>query len=488
MRNTVIISDIHLCEVEPGSGPWMRYRQRPYLPDAEIAQLFDALRERMRGEELSVVLNGDVFDFDAPRVVGQTSMFHDLPRDAEHGVPALAAILDDHPLFLEALGRLLDAGHELIFVSGNHDVLLTLPEVRALLSARLVEGTLALRSRASATSADRSAIAARIHFRAWFHKTNDGILIEHGHLYDPYCSYRYPMAPYRTGSRTIMGTMGSIGSRLLVSQLGYFNPHVDDSFMMSSTGYFLHWVRYYLWSRRSIALIWACGTARVLWSLYRARQGPSRAHFRGNLLACARETGEPVSAIGRHARLIEPPAEDRLLRVVRELWVDRVFILLASAVIAAALLFALGLPWGLLALALPPLMFVMYDRLAPKPPLSDTWSRVGRVMRRVAQVHRARAVVFGHTHHAEGAWEGDAFYGNAGSWSAATTDHHGNEIRIGPRPLIWLRVDERGDLYGGLYTWKAGAFEPRVVREREEEASPESAESRKLDARVPSVG
>ena len=41
MLHTVAISDIHLCELEPGDGLWMRYRQAPYSPDSEVAAMLD---------------------------------------------------------------------------------------------------------------------------------------------------------------------------------------------------------------------------------------------------------------------------------------------------------------------------------------------------------------------------------------------------------------------------------------------------------------
>ncbi|HMY22069.1 MAG TPA: hypothetical protein PKA58_37345, partial [Polyangium sp.] len=88
MRHTVVISDIHLCEVEPGSGEWMRYRQRASIPDAEIGKMLEDLCETVGEEPLTLVLNGDIFDFDAPRVVDGSSQYHDLPRTAEHSVPA----------------------------------------------------------------------------------------------------------------------------------------------------------------------------------------------------------------------------------------------------------------------------------------------------------------------------------------------------------------------------------------------------------------
>jgi hypothetical protein len=468
MHHTVVISDIHLCEVEPGEGPWMRYRQRPFLPDDELARMLDALRASVRGHRLTLVLNGDVFDFDAPRVIGDESLFHDLPRLAEHAVPQMAAILDDHPVFVAALGRVLAEGHTVVFISGNHDVQLTLPEVRALLSARLIEAAVASSRLRADDTALRAQVRARVLFRAWFHMTGDGVLVEHGHLYDPYCSYRYPMAPYRSGRREIMPTMGSVGTRVLVARLGYFNPHVDSSIMMTKLGYLRHWARYYALSRRSISLIWAYGTARVLGTLVRTRERPCAARFRGNVFACARETGQPASSIARHARLFEPPADGRLWRIVRELWIDRLSVALLGLALGIVWMARAGWPWALLGALGPSLVFV-YERLVPKVPIEETWLRVGSVARRIAELHAARAVVFGHTHHAKGSWEDDIFFGNSGSWSAAFRDDACAEPIFDERPLIWLTSDERGALFGGLWAWKDGTLQPRVVRERPDE-------------------
>ena len=72
MRHTIAISDIHLCEVERTSGLWMRYRQARYSPDNDLATMLDTVREKVRaggpGDQICLVLNGDIFDFDAPRV------------------------------------------------------------------------------------------------------------------------------------------------------------------------------------------------------------------------------------------------------------------------------------------------------------------------------------------------------------------------------------------------------------------------------------
>ncbi|WP_437616128.1 hypothetical protein WMF20_20520 [Sorangium sp. So ce834] len=463
----------------------MRYRQAPYSPDSEVAAMLDALRDEMkqgtaRGagrHELTLVLNGDVFDLDAPRVIDQKSVFHDLPRSAEHAVPAMKAILADHPVFIEALGRVVADGHTVVFISGNHDVQLTLPEVRDLVRSRVVEAALAAlggASRAGSSSPAgapeaeraRAALGARVVFRAWFHKTPDGIIVEHGNQYDAYCSYRYPMVPFGRKPGEIQPTMGSLVCRLLVSRMGYFNPHVDSSFMLSAFGYLAHWARYYLFSRRSLAGAWALGALRTVVELVRRREPERRARLRECLAAAAQETGAPLRAVARHARLFAPPAEDRLGLVARELWLDRAA--LALLAVAVALVWLLLAPiWLAPAALVAPAGLVVYERLVPKLPLEATWQRVSRAARQVARAHRARAVVFGHTHTPEGSWEGGLFFGNTGSWSAAFEDIACTKPVFAARPLVWLRSEpgagSSARLSGGLVTWKNGRFEARTA-------------------------
>jgi UDP-2,3-diacylglucosamine pyrophosphatase LpxH len=451
-QHTVVISDIHLSEAEPGTGLWMRYRQREFSPDREIADMLGALSSEVRREALTLVLNGDVFDLDAPRVVGEESVFHDLPRDAEHAVPAVRAILDDHPLFVEALAGVLRDGHRVIFIAGNHDVQLTLTEVRDAITARLVDAALERGARVS-----RERLAAQIGFRSWFHHTDDGIVIEHGSQYDPYCCYRYPMAPFSKDSRQIQPTMGSLATRLLASRLGYFNPHVDSSCMLSAVGYVGHWARYYLFSRRSLAFVWISGAVRTVLELVRCRDRGTRARHRANILACARETGASPRLIAAHARLFARPAEDRLGQVARSLRLD-----LLALVTAAALFCALWLMLAprnyVAAAALLPALVVVYQLLSPKFSIERTWRRVRRAARKVAEIHGARAVVFGHTHHPEGRWQGGVFFGNTGSWSAAFCDIACTEPLYRERPLVWLTSDGSRELRGGLCSWQEGRF------------------------------
>ncbi|HSO00391.1 MAG TPA: hypothetical protein VLS89_18995, partial [Candidatus Nanopelagicales bacterium] len=433
MRHTVAISDIHLCEQEPGEGFWMHWRRAAYAPDQDIAAMLDALRAEVRGADLELVLNGDVFDFDAPRFLQGRSLYHDFPRDAAHDAPALEAILDHHPGFVDALGRVLADGHTLVVVSGNHDAQLTLPEVRDVLRRRLVRAALA-----TDPGLNGDALAARVVFRAWFHKTPDGIVLEHGNQYDPYCSFRYPMEPWGRTPGLIQPTLGSLAFRFMIARMGYFNPHVDETFMLTPMGYIAHWARYWLFSRRSLLAIWASGAARTLLRLVRSRDPGQKDRRHACLLAAARETGAPFPALVRHARLFARPVEDHPGLIARQLWLDRAALLLLALLLAAAWL--LVVPAALApAAVVAPAAFLTYELSTRRPPLGSSWRGIRGAARAIARAHRARAVIFGHTHNPEGTWEDGVFYGNTGSWSSAFADEACTKPLCSERPLIWLR-------------------------------------------------
>lgn len=458
MRHLVAISDIHLSEVEPGTGLWMRYRQKEYAPSVEIAAMIGELLERVRGDDLTLVLNGDVFDFDAPRVHNGRSEHHDQPRDAEHAVPAAVAILRDHPDLVTALGRVVAEGHKVVFVSGNHDAPMTLPEVRAVVRDAVLRSARDL-------GGEGDEIARRVEFYAWFYRTEEDVLFEHGHQYDSFCSFRYPMAPYGKKKGLIQPTLGSLLARFYMARLGYFNPHVDATFMLSLRGYLRHWVKYYMLSRRSQVGVWFHGALRSMYSLIVHRDPGDRARHAENLAAAAAETGAPLRTVARHARLFAPPGEDMLWTCMRELWLDRVLFAGAAVSCVAGWLLSRQHTFGVLA-TLGPVAMAAVELTKPKTTLEDNWRKVQRRARQVAKVHEARAVVFGHTHTPEGAWEEGVFYGNTGSWSAAYRDVACKEPLFEERPLVWLRA-EGGELSGGLCVWKSGSFRTMTPEPRE---------------------
>jgi len=53
---------------------------------------------------------------------------------------------------------------------------------------------------------------------------------EHGQQYDLYGSYRYLLWPVvqQGGQDVIDVSMGNLSNRMLMSKMGYFNPHASD--------------------------------------------------------------------------------------------------------------------------------------------------------------------------------------------------------------------------------------------------------------------
>ena len=174
------------------------------------------------------------------------------------------------------------------------------------------------------------------------------------------------------------------------------------------------------------------------------------------MLAAARETGASFIDIARQVRLFARPAEDRLVVVAREFWVDR------FSLGALTLLFILG--WfvgshGAFAVgaAVVPALLLTYEISMPKPGLAETWRRVQALAARVARVQKARAVVFGHTHRPIGEWRDGVFLGNSGSWSPAYYDLECTKPISATRPVVWLTSHE-GALTGGLFGYSRGQF------------------------------
>lgn len=471
MRHTLVISDVHLCEGVPGNDLWMRWRQEPYFPDDEFGALIDAVLAEVgsSGDTVELVFNGDLFDFDAGRVIDGKAQFEDLPRIEPVAVDQIDRILLDHPGYVGALGRLLRAGHQVVFVNGNHDPQIGFPAVRERLRKRLAE------------AAGSETYGEHVQFRAWFHQTPDGIHIEHGNQYDTYCAFRYPMTPFlppeRGKHREIHATVGSLAFRYLGARLGYMNPHVDDSFLLSLDEYIAHWAKHYLFSDHSLAMTWLRGAFTVVSRVAFRRDPGSPDRAEVDVEAAAHETGCDPDEVRQHRALFAPPAEESLHRVVREFWVDRMVLAGLSTIAIATPIFVRNRTAVSVAVGLP-LLFAAYELATPKVTLDDGYENIAKRAEKIAEIYGLRAVIFGHTHVPYGRWTDGVYYGNSGTWSAAYRDLEGAAAEPAHRgkPVIWLR--SQGDrLEGGLYRWTRGHLLPDFER-----TSTRLDESRAADA------
>ncbi len=439
--HTVVISDVHLCQVVPSDGLWMRYRNARFSPDAEIAAMLDGVRAGMgEGDDLEIVLNGDVFDFDAPPVIDGEVTFLDQGRGEDAAVQTIERILDDHAELAAALAHAVARGEHLIIMVGNHDTQVVFPGVQAAIRRRIGE---------------------RILFRPWFHLSTTGIHLEHGNQYDPYCSYRFPTRPFAADGKSIQPTMGSLTFRNLASRLGYFNPHIDSTFMLTVPDYVRHWATYYLFTRRELVLAWVKGSIRTFIANWKSRTPADAAQTERLLREVASETALAPDLLQRQVALFVPPSQEARFQVFRELWLDRALMLLIALGVAAAFLAAKGEWASLKAAAAAATVILVYEILVPKPTLDDMYKHVDACEKKVLGIYGRKAIVFGHTHIPLGEWTADGcFIGNSGTWVAGFKDIACTEPTMRGKPVIWLRGEAEGPLEGGLYRWTEGAFVP----------------------------
>jgi UDP-2,3-diacylglucosamine pyrophosphatase LpxH len=454
MRHTLILSDLHLWQLTDHDDMWMRYRHRQFAPDAQLVALVERVYAQIGSDPLELVLNGDIFDFDIPPVIAGHATPAPSPRTGEQASARLAAILDDHELFIAALVRVLSRGDRVVFVSGNHDIQLSLPEVQECLIARI-------RSRLPAgffhnpdsRDCESDRLSEQLQFFPWYYQSADGVHIEHGNQYDLYCSVLDPAAPL-CPRKQLRPNAGGLLIEHLIGHLGYFNPNVESTFLLTTREYVTHWQTYYKRSKRSLVGTWFFGSLRVVWQLARnyGLSGGSAVHWPRARHARA---SEPTRCGEReHAALFALPDVRAAMRL---LCIDRALLLLVVLASLALALLSVALAVPLFAVMIA-LLYCLRSR-APASDLDEVSAHVDKSARAIARIYGARAVVFGHTHKASGVWAGGVFFGNSGTWAPMYHDIACTIPVETSRPLLWLRTDDQS-LSGGLYRFHDGELHP----------------------------
>lgn len=440
----LILSDLHLTDIVDHEDGWKAYKSSKYVFDAEFDDLVAGFVDQARdGDALTLVLNGDVFDFDLITAVpddpawpvSRRETSYGLLPSAEKSVFKLRRILSDHPDFVRTLGSFAAQGHRIVFTYGNHDRELAFDSVRAVLTDALVES--------SAAQGVVIEPEAQIVYEPWFYHVPGELYVEHGNQYDRFSSFRNVLDPLvvRDGQEHVAVPMGNLSERCLINVMGFFNPHAED-FVLSVFEYLAHWFGKYLFKGRSLLLAWLWGSHVVLfWALGTRRRVISRGNDR-HLAArdgVAERVGMSAEAVAELDGLREPPVTDSLFRLARELWIDRV--LIAMTMTAATVVLALtGIPlWVKLMVPLTafPLLFLTYEALAQESIFAYAEKMPGRA-RQITRITGCPVVTFGHSHRpmlvplARG-----ATFVNSGTW-APSWDEDG---LLEPGGWHYVRVD-----------------------------------------------
>lgn len=448
-KYTAIISDIHLTEAEPEHPPgnlWKKFKSREFFFDDTLSDFLEYIQEQSENEKTELILNGDVFDFDAVMSYPDDAPFRItwlekirglFPEEAKASYK-MHKILSDHPVFVEALRKFIKKGNVVVIIIGNHDLELHYHQVQNDLIYAL-----------NLTKQEQT----RVRFCEWFYISNKDTLVEHGNQYDPYCLCQNPIHPLiqKFNRVEIRLPFGDLAGRYMTNGMGFFNPHVDSNFIMSFGDYIKFFTKYLVRTQPMIMWTWFWSAIVVLFQSFLDRllpelKDPLTVEDRVN------EIAEKSNATPRMVRELKElrvnPATSNPIRLARELWLDRAFIMLIGficifiifAIIKLA--FDISFFWMFIPLFILVPFFVFYaksihsDVSAVKEP--NEW--ILSVSSRITNVKR---VIYGHTHVARHEHIGDVEHLNSGCWTPAFVDVECTKP-FGKKTYIWIEPGEDG--------------------------------------------
>jgi UDP-2,3-diacylglucosamine pyrophosphatase LpxH len=403
VRRYLVVSDLHLADVEDHADGWKAHKASRHLFDRDLQELVvRALDGLPPGAAFTLVLNGDILDFDLvdavppdpPWPVHRTEYLRGLHANAAKSAWKCRRMLEHHPAFVQTLARVLCRCHEVVYVLGNHDREFHFPEVRQVFVDALVDTV-----RAGGGDCDPRSIR----FEPWFFLREGEVYAEHGNQYDYYNSFRWLLHPlvHVHGEDRVALPMGNLSNRYLLTRMGFFNPHATD-YILNVFAYLEHWLRHYAFTRRSLVGSWLWGSIVVMQRLLRQKKCLRKAPegYGGRMQEAADRQGLPLPTVKSLARLQRPDMTSRFYRIVREFWIDRLAI--ATLMIGGTITLALvPIPLWIqlmVPLAVFPLIFFIYERAVRGEDVFTVERQLPTFAGRIAQILPVRLVTMGHTH------------------------------------------------------------------------------------------
>jgi UDP-2,3-diacylglucosamine pyrophosphatase LpxH len=444
---TAIISDLHLCEAEPVNLKyplWKKYKTKQFFFDDVINHFLLHLETLSQGKKIELVLNGDIFDFDSVMYRPEDPIFHVhwiekkrglFPREARSLIK-IQKIIEDHWVFFEGLANFVKKGHELIFIIGNHDVELHFDSVQL-----EILNALGIKNREH----------ANVRFNEWFYLSEKDTLIEHGNQYDPYCVFEDPINPFSRGYNyiTMKLPFGNQACRYILNGLGFFNPHVDSNFIMSLKDYVNIFLRYMVKAQPLLILDWFGGALATLYfsikdKTLRPVRNPLKIEDRVEEIAQKAKVDARV--VRELKELFVDSATNFPLLVMKELWLDRAFLLLISFLIILQLFtimnaaFGISILWGIIPFFIMLPFFLFYSKSIISN-VSSYKEPDEHILSTASAITGALRIVYGHTHIPRHEMIGPVEHLNSGCWSAAFLDLECTQP-VDQRTFVWIEPKE----------------------------------------------
>ncbi len=430
--HTAIISDLHLTDAEPprhrkvSRHPlWKKFKTKEFFIDAALIQFIEHIQKKANYEKVELILNGDIFDFDSVMSLPDNPIYkvnwfetrRGLFPKEEKSLFKMQVIIDEHINVFDALKNFVKNGNTLVFVPGNHDIELHFPKVQKLI-------------RESLDLTDEEQKNVRI--VEWFYVSEKDTLVEHGHQQDPYCMCEDPINPFllKYNELEIRLPFGNVACRYMMNGLGLFNPHVEKNYIMSLPDYLKFFFKYLLQAQPLIIWTWLWGSVATLWHVTAERFAEPyklAASIEKKIINVAEKAKVSPGVVRELKELFVRPATQSPILIAKELWLDRLFLILfifVSAYFLTSTLknyFHISFFWIFLPLSLLVPFFLFYARSVTSL-VSQYKEPDEQLLAKQSMVTGVKRIVYGHTHVAVHAFYGGVEHLNSGTWSPAFTN------------------------------------------------------------------
>lgn len=449
-KYTAIISDLHLCEAEPIHPKyplWKKYKTKEFFFDQDFSLFLKKIQAQANYEPVELVLNGDIFDFDSITSFPNDAIYkiswlekiRGLKPREERSLYKIKRILEDHSLFFEALREFIQSNNRVVIIFGNHDI-----ELHYKLVQEEILNHLKL-------DPDKKSL---IRFNEWFYISNADTLIEHGNQYDPYCVFDDPINPFVRGYNYLYMKLpfGNLASRYIMNGMGFFNPHADGNYIMSFAEYVKMFVKYMLKAQPFIILTWFVGAVWTLFYTIKDQfaepiKNPLATEERVNSIAF-KANATPRQVRELKELFVENANKDPFL-IMKELWLDRAFLILITFLIIFQIfstlknIFGISLFWGFIPMFLLIPFFMFYTKSIVSL-VSGYKEPDDKILATAGYITGVSRIIFGHTHISRHEMIGSIEHLNSGTWSPSYKDIECT-MPFGDKNYIWIEPNGTPD-------------------------------------------
>lgn len=459
---TAIVSDLHLCEEEPVHPKyplWKKYKTRQFFFDHEFCLFLQSLTHMSGGAKVELILNGDIFDFDSCTSLPEKPSYYvswlerrrGLHPQEEKSAFKINKILKDHAEWARGLSDFIKKGNRVIFIIGNHDLELHFPKVQEAILEAL------------ALSQEE---CARVRFNEWFYISNTDTLVEHGNQHDPYCMAQDPVNPFilRFNRIEVRVPFGNLATRYLINGMGFFNPHLDTNYIMTPKQYFVFFLKYISRAQPFLIVTWLWGSVVTLIQSFLDRLRPTITDpltIEDRVEKIALKANATPRMVRELKELFVAPAASYPSIIMKELWLDRAFLIFATMAILYVFflqidrIFNISIWWTFVPIALFVPFFLFYSR-SVRSEVTEYKEPRERTLSLSAMITKVSRIVYGHTHIVRHEMIGAIEHLNCGTWSPAFLDVE-CEKPIGQKTFVWIFPGEQGQREAKVFQIRDGS-------------------------------